>query len=77
MLFLNPGGEIVVSSFDILKVFTVKSILFICHWFLRDTSVKEVSEKISPALLGIFWAVMFFLIAVAQGSGEQFIYFQF
>jgi len=27
--------------------------------------------------LGILWAVMLFLIAIAQGSGEQFIYFQF
>jgi len=70
MLFLNPDGEKVVNGFDILKVFTVISILFICHWFMRNTSVKKVSEKISPALLGIFWAVMLFLIAVAQGSGE-------
>jgi len=27
--------------------------------------------------LGIVWAFMFLLIAIAQGSGEQFIYFQF
>ena len=42
-----------------------------------NTSVKEVSEKTSPILLGVLWAVMLFLITIAQGSGEQFIYFQF
>jgi alginate O-acetyltransferase complex protein AlgI len=44
---------------------------------MRDTSVKAVSKKISPISLAVIWAIMFFLIAIAQGSGEQFIYFQF
>ena len=39
--------------------------------------VKEVASKMSPALLGVGWAVMIFLILIAQGTGEQFIYFQF
>lgn len=77
MLLLNPEGEKVLGSFDILKVFILISILFLCHWFMRDTSVKEVSKKISPTLLGVIWAIMLFFIAIAQGSGEQFIYFQF
>jgi alginate O-acetyltransferase complex protein AlgI len=77
MLFLNPDGAKVLGLFDILKVFSVITILFLCHWFMRDTSVKEISKKISPAFLGIIWAIMLFLITIAQGSGEQFIYFQF
>lgn len=77
MLFMNPEGDKILDTFDIVKVFTVIGILFLCHWFMRNTSVKEVSEKTSPVLLGVFWAVMLFLIAIAQGSGEQFIYFQF
>ena len=44
---------------------------------MRNTSVREVSKKVSPTILAIVWAVMFFFIAIAQGSGEQFIYFQF
>jgi alginate O-acetyltransferase complex protein AlgI len=39
--------------------------------------MKEVSKKTSPWILGVAWSVMLFLIAIAQGSGEQFIYFQF
>jgi len=77
MLFMNPDGDKILGSFDIIKVFTVITILFLCHWFMRNTSVKAVSEKTSPILLGILWAVMLVLITIAQGSGEQFIYFQF
>ena len=77
MLFLNPDGTKVLETFDIIKVFTLIGALFCVHWFMRNTSVREVASKISPYVLGIVWAIMFFLIAISQGSGEQFIYFQF
>ena len=77
MLFMNPDGTKILHDFDIIKVLILTSILFICHWIMRNTSMKEVSQKISPLVLGIVWAIMLFLIAIAQGSGEQFIYFQF
>lgn len=77
MFFINPEGEKILHSFDVIKVFVLITILFICHWVMRNTSMKEVSQKTSPIVLGIVWAIMFFLIAIAQGSGEQFIYFQF
>lgn len=77
MLFMNPDGEKLLQSFDIIKVFALISLMFLCHWFMRNTSLKEVSLKTSPLVLGVVWAIMFLLIAIAQGSGEQFIYFQF
>lgn len=77
MFYLNPDGTKVLQTFDIIKVLTLIAILFVTHWFMRNTSVKEVSKKISPVILAVFWAAMFFLIAISQGSGEQFIYFQF
>jgi len=77
MFLLNPEGEKILNTFEIVKVGVVIGLLFICHWFMRNTSVKAVSEKLSPTLLAIAWAAMFFLIIIAQGSGEQFIYFQF
>jgi alginate O-acetyltransferase complex protein AlgI len=77
MLFLNPEGEKILHGFDIVKVLTLIALLFMCHWVMRNTSMKEVSQKISPLVLGVVWAIMLFLIAIAQGSGEQFIYFQF
>ncbi|MTE27876.1 MBOAT family O-acyltransferase [Winogradskyella ouciana] len=76
MFGLNDGAKIL-QSFDIIKVFTVITILFICHWVMRNTSMKAVSLKTPPIVLGIVWAILFVLICIAQGSGEQFIYFQF
>ncbi len=77
MFFMNGDGEKLLYTFDIIKVFSLISILFLCHWFMRNTSMKEVSLKTPSWILGIAWAIMFFLIAISQGSGEQFIYFQF
>lgn len=77
MLFINGDGQKILYTFDIIKVFSVITLLFICHWMMRNTSMKEVSLKTSPWILGVLWAIMFFLIAISQGSGEQFIYFQF
>ncbi len=77
MLFLNDEGEKIVETFDVIKVFSLITILFICHWVMRNTSLKNVSLKINPLVLGVFWAIMLFLIIISQGSSEQFIYFQF
>jgi len=77
MLWLHADGEKIVGGFDLIKVFGLSAVLFLCHWMMRNTSVKEVSEKTPSWLLGVIWAIMFVLIAIAQGTGEQFIYFQF
>ncbi len=77
MLFMNPEGEKILAAFDVLKVFSLILILFSCHWVMRHTSLKAVSLKTPTWILGVFWALMFFLIAISQSGGEQFIYFQF
>lgn len=77
MFYMQPNSEKILDSFTIIKTCVVIGILFLCHWFMRNTSMKEVSQKIPAVVLGIFWAIIFFLIVIAQGSGEQFIYFQF
>ena len=77
MFYLQTNGEKILDSFSIIKVCVVIGILFLCHWMMRNTSMKELSQKTSPLVLGVVWAILFFLIAIAQGSGEQFIYFQF
>jgi len=77
MFYLNSEGEKILQSFDIVKIMIIIAILFLTHWFMRNTSVKEVSKKLSPIVLGFVWSIMVFFIVIAQGSGEQFIYFQF
>lgn len=77
MFLMNPEGEKVLQYQDIIKVFSVISILFLAHWFMRNTSVEELASKLSWWFLSIIWAAMLILLAIAQGSSEQFIYFQF
>lgn len=77
MFFLNNGGEKVLQQLDILKTFIVITILFLVHWMMRDTSVKDVAAKTKWWVVGVCWAVMLFLLIISQASGEQFIYFQF
>lgn len=77
MFYMHVDGAKVLGTFDIVKVFTVIGLLFICHWVMRSTSLKEVSLKTKPLALGLVWGIMFFLIAISQSGGEQFIYFQF
>lgn len=77
MFYMQSNSEKILDSFSIVKVCVVIGLLFLCHWFMRNTSMREVSQRTSPWVLGIVWAALFFLIVIAQGSGEQFIYFQF
>ncbi|AFU69865.1 membrane protein involved in D-alanine export DltB-like protein [Psychroflexus torquis ATCC 700755] len=77
MLFMNSEGEKIIETFDVTKVLLLVGILFICHWLMRNTSMKDVSLKVHPWILGVIWAVILFLIIISQGSSEQFIYFQF
>jgi alginate O-acetyltransferase complex protein AlgI len=77
MFYMQSDGEKILDTFTIIKVSAVVGLLFVCHWFMRNTSLKEVSLKVSPWTLGIVWAIMIFLVIISQGSGEQFIYFQF
>jgi alginate O-acetyltransferase complex protein AlgI len=77
MFFLNSDGAKVLQQLDIVKTFIVIGILFLVHWFMRNTSVKDVAEKTPWWVLSIVWAAMFILLAIAQGTSEQFIYFQF
>ena len=77
MLFLHPEGVMVLEYFDLLKVFILVGILFLTHFYMRKHTVKMVSESIPNWMFSIVWAAMIFFIVIAQGSGEQFIYFQF
>lgn len=77
MLFLHPEGIEVLEYFDLLKVFILVGLLFLTHFYMRHHTVKMVSESIPNWLFSLVWATLIFLIVIAQGSGEQFIYFQF
>lgn len=77
MFFISSDGEKILDYFEISIVLVVITCTFLSHWYMRDSSLKEKSQKLSPITLGIIWGILFFLICISQGSGEQFIYFQF
>lgn len=77
MFYMQTDGAKILGNFEILKVSTVIGLMFLCHWIMRNRSVKEVASKVPAWVLGVIWSLMIFLIIISQGSGEQFIYFQF
>lgn len=77
MFYFGAGKAKVLEYNQITQVLVVITGLFLCHYLMRNTSVQAVANKTPGWLLGIVWAAMFVLIVLAQGSGEQFIYFQF
>lgn len=77
MLYMNADGVKILGYFDIIKIMVISAILFGTHFYMRRHTVKMVASKVSPWFFGLVWAIMVFLISIAQGSGEQFIYFQF
>lgn len=77
-MFSFPAeGAIVLQDLALLQVGIVTVLLFAFHWWMRNTSVREVAAKTPAWVLGLAWGLMLVLIIVAQGTGEQFIYFQF
>lgn len=77
MFLMNREGENVLSYLDIYIVMAVTLVMFISHWFMRETSVREVANKMPGWLFGIIWGILLILLAISQGSSDQFIYFQF
>ena len=77
MFFLHGDGHMVLEWIDIAKVGIVAAVLFLTHWFMRNTSVRDLAHQLPWWMLGFAWAFMLILLIIAQGSGEQFIYFQF
>ncbi|GAB5554748.1 MAG: MBOAT family protein [Saprospiraceae bacterium] len=77
MFSFPADGATILQELALLQVAIVTVLLFACHWWMRNTSVREVAAKTPTWLFGLAWAIMLILIIVAQGTGEQFIYFQF
>ncbi len=77
MFFLTPEGAKVLPALDIWIVMITTVAVFLSHWFMRDTTVRKAAGKLPWWVLGIIWGIMLVLLAVSQGSSEQFIYFQF
>jgi len=71
------GGDALLSTREIIQVFSVVGGLLLAHWSLRDTSLETVVERRPRWLIVAVWTFMLCAIMLTQGSGNAFIYFQF
>jgi alginate O-acetyltransferase complex protein AlgI len=72
-----PGGEALLTGFDLAAAFVLIGAIFGTHWVMRDTTLEAVLERTPALVLGGAWAIMAFLVIIEQGRGNAFIYFAF
>ena len=77
MFGIIEGGEPLLTSLAIIKVWVIVSLMVVVHWWMRDTSVLQLAYKIPWWLVAIAWAFMLLAIIFSQESSSSFIYFQF
>lgn len=64
-------------TIDMIKVTTVVTLMVIFHWFMRDTSVMQVAQKMKWWMVSIVWSFMLIALIISQKSSDSFVYFQF
>ena len=77
MFGVIDNGPAIVKSMDIVKVWVIISLMVIIHWWMRDSSVLQLTSKIPWWFVSIVWALMALAIVLSQESSSSFIYFQF
>ncbi len=77
-MFTNvPNGATLLSTLAIIKVSVIITCMVGFHWFMRNTRVLNVANKMPWWLLAIIWSAMLILLILSQESTSSFIYFQF
>ena len=71
------NGTALLPTLSIIKVSVIMTGILICHWFMRNTRVLIVANKMPWWLLGLIWSAMLLLLILSQESSSSFIYFQF
>jgi hypothetical protein len=77
MFGIIKDGEPLLTTLAIIKVWVIVTLMVIVHWWMRNTSVLQLAQKIPWYLLAIVWALMLMALALSQESSSSFIYFQF
>jgi len=71
------GGPAVLPTQELIAVGVAIAGVVGVHWSMRDRSLEDWATNASNNMLVGLWTVMAFLIALTQGGGDAFIYFQF
>jgi hypothetical protein len=73
----HSGGDVILSTREILQVSIVTFFLLIAHWSLREISLETAVSRLPHWLVTTAWFLMACAIILTQGSSNAFIYFQF
>jgi alginate O-acetyltransferase complex protein AlgI len=71
------GGTKVLRTFEVLQVSMITLAMLFIHWFMRNRDLHTVVHAMPVWISGILWGAMAWLIIIAQGQSNAFIYFQF
>jgi D-alanyl-lipoteichoic acid acyltransferase DltB (MBOAT superfamily) len=77
MFWQNGAARPILPTFSLISVVAIVGGLVLTHWLMRARTLEAVVARTPAAVVCLVWALMAFLIVIAQGSGNAFIYFQF
>ncbi len=71
------GGEPLLKTYAMLSAGITVAVILAVHWRMRNRMLHDEIDRLPRAVVAVLWGGMLWLIAVTQGSGDAFIYFQF
>ncbi len=77
MLLVETGAFKAISGADATIVTVVIASMLAVHWSMRECTLEDVVARTPSWLVATVWAAMLAAIAMTQGGGNAFIYFQF
>jgi len=77
MLLVDATGKPVLQTYSMLSTALVVLAILATHWYMRDRTLNVEVQRLPAPVIGLGWGAMLWLIAVMQGGGDAFIYFQF
>jgi alginate O-acetyltransferase complex protein AlgI len=77
MLGGNRGAPPILPAVDLLAVAVIVGGIVAAHWLMRRRTLESAIAQVPAPVLCAVWACLMFAVAIEQGSGNAFIYFQF
>jgi len=77
MFGANAGAKPLLDTFSLISVGLIVAGMLATHAWMRRKTLESVLAQAPAAWLAMVWGTLAFLVVIAQGSGNAFIYFQF
>lgn len=74
---LNANAAPILAAIDLIAVATIVGGIVATHWLMRARTLEALLARVPAPALTAIWACLAFAIAIEQGEGSAFIYFQF